>query len=86
MQIYSTSKNYIEQLSAENSVVVSRLSELNESGIAAPGKQVKFRDSIIRRNSHCKRENSRKESRTPSILKRSQQIRNSVLNFVQVLT
>lgn len=64
---------------------MSRLSELNESGIAAPGKQVRFRDNIIRRNSHYKRENSRRESRTPSILKRSQQIRNSVLNFVQVL-
>jgi hypothetical protein len=60
MQLYSTSKSYIEQLSAENSVAVSRLSELNDSGIAAPGKQVRFRDSIIRRNSHYKRENSRK--------------------------
>ncbi len=86
MQLYSTSKSYIQQLSAENSVAVSRLSELNQSGIAAPGKQVRFRDNIIRRNSHYKRENSRRESRTPSILKRSQQIRNSVLNFVQVLT
>lgn len=64
-------------------MLVSRVSEITESRtLGFSNKTVKFRENLIARNAHYKREFARKDSRTPSILKRSQMLRNSASQFI----
>lgn len=61
-------------------MLVSHISEGTES-IA---RQVKFRDNLIMRNNYSRRDRQLRESRTPSILKKSQLLRNNCSQFMQV--
>lgn len=84
-QLFNNTKNYVEQISVENSMLVSRVSEVTDSRTqGCSNKAVKFRENLIARNAHYKREFARKDSRTPSILKRSMLVRNSTIQFIQV--
>ena len=86
-QLFNNTKNYVEQISVENSMLISRVSSVTDSRTQgfSSNKAVKFRENIIARNAHYKREFARKDSRTPSILKRSMLVRNSTIQFIQVL-
>lgn len=84
-QVFLNSKSYGDQPSVDNSMIVSRISEVTEAAVGSgEAKEVRFRENLIKRNNHHRREGVRRDSRTPSILKRSQTLRYNSYQFMQV--
>ena len=65
-------------------MLFSRISEGTEPAASTLSKQVQFRDNLIMKNNYGRRDKQPRESKTPSILKRSQLLRNHCSQFLQV--
>lgn len=68
--------------------MLEHISELSDTAainlMAVPHKGVKFRESLIQKNDHNRRENMPSDCRTPSILKRSRMLREKTYQNLQV--
>lgn len=80
-QLFGSSVNYAQQHEGESEMITSLMSELEEAP-QLPPKSVQFRETLIMRNAHNRRENSPQKPKTPSILKKSQLLRDNCAKFL----